>query len=148
MGKSVSWVEADATANPDKKVYLGTQFQGVLDGRDLVTSLEKPQTVYRIRLESPLAEKFGQYVSVWETATIRSGMEEGNNGKPIPEGAIVRFTHMGMKKSMSNKSAKPYHDILIEFYIPNPEFRSAATPPTTAQVEKGETGEDLEGLGF
>lgn len=129
-------------------MFLGKQFQGTLDARDQVDAGGKLQTVYRIQLESDLAAKFGPFVSVWETATIRSGMEEGNNGKPIPVGAVVRFTHMGMKKSMTNKSAKPYHDILVEFYIPREEFRSAEQAPSREQVASGDTGENLDDIGL
>lgn len=148
MGKSVVWTPADQAANPEKKIFVGTQFQGVLDARDHVDSQGKMQTVYRIKLDGEFAQKFGEYVSVWETATIRSGMEEGFKGKPIPLGAIVRFTHKGMKKSMTNKSAKPYHDIQVEYHIPNAQFHSADTAPTAAQVAQGDTGENLDDIGL
>jgi len=121
MGKSVVWTEAEMTANPEKKIYLGKRFTGVLDGRDTWTNGEgKEQIIYRLRMDD------GSYVSVWSTAVIKSAMEEGNGGHPVVEGSKVRFTHMGMKKSPS-KGNKPYHDILVEFAPPSPQFQSAGT---------------------
>lgn len=120
MGKSVAWSEEDLAAAPEKKVYLGKQFQGILDGRDSWKNEEgKEQMIYRILLEN------GEYVSVWQTAMIRAAMEEGFKGSPIPLGCTVRFTHQGMKKSPT-KGRKPYHNVLVEFAKPNPSFSPAA----------------------
>lgn len=133
MGKSVVWSESEMIANPDKKIYLGKTFTGVLDGRDTWTNSEgKEQIIYRIRMDD------GSFVSVWQTAVIRSAMEEGNGGHPVLEGSLVRFTHMGMKKSPS-KGNKPYHDMLVEFAPPSPHFQAAAGKTNVSTVVAAST---------
>lgn len=126
MGKSVVWDEAGQAANPEKKIYLGKVFQGALDGRDVWKDEEgKDHTIYRIRRAD------GTFVSVWSTAVIRTAMEEGCSGKPVPEGSIVRFTHQGQRKSPT-KGRKPYHDVLVEYSLPKPSFETAQKPAAPA----------------
>jgi hypothetical protein len=128
MGKTVVWAQEDAIQNADKRVFLGKQFTGTLDARDTWRNEEgKDQMIYRILLED------GTYVSVWSTAVILSAMEKGFKGNPVPEGAIVRFTHNGMRKSQT-KGRKPYHDVLVEFAIPDPTFQKAAQHEATGRL--------------
>lgn len=139
MGKTVKWSEAEVT-DAAKHVFLGTEWKGIYIGKDSWTNPKgKDIALYKFRLENE------EVVTVWETAMIHDGMEQGDNGAPIPVGAVVQFVHKG-KKQGADKSNNPYHVIEIFFGIPSPAMRSASattTPPSaslTAKTSNPNTG--------
>lgn len=130
MGKTVKWSEAEVT-DAAKHVYLGAEWKGIFIGKDSWTNPKgKDIALYKIRLENE------EVVTVWETAMIHDGMEQGNNGAPIPMGAVVQFVHKG-KKQGADKSNNPYHVVEIFFGIPSPAMKSASAtsiPPAAPSV--------------
>lgn len=141
LGESVCWSEQEAADSNGKKIYLGDVVTGELMGRDSWTNPQgKEIMIYKLKTED------GRLLSVWSTAMIESGMEEGCENGPVPVGSIVRFTHEGMQQGKT-KGTNPYHVIRVEFATPSPAFKQAGGLQSSQVAKKPSMGATMAAKG-
>lgn len=136
LGIAVVWEESAADAN---HLYLGDVVQGELMAIDQDVGPNN-SNVYKIRLDD------GKVVSVWGTTVLDDYMLEGNEGEPIPVGAIVRIECLGKKQGVtgpSKQAGKGYWTFDVQFAIPSPAFKAAAK----AGAVKTSSGEEMASKG-
>lgn len=113
LGVSVSWDPKEARQN---YAYLGEQFTGTYVSVERNVG-ENKSNVYKLNLED------GRLVSLWGSTLIDDKFEKGNDGSPIPEGALVRVTNEGMKDSQ--RGGRTYRVVKVEFHVPATKFKTA-----------------------
>lgn len=89
--------------------------------------------IYKIRKDD------GKIVSVWGTTVLDANFDEGNEGDPIPLGALVRITCEGKKAGKvgpSKQEGKGYWSFIVEFAMPSPSFKKAGNAAAPGELER------------
>lgn len=143
-------VRWEQEGDDSKSIFLGDVVQGEYLSKKTGVGINE-SNIYNIRLDD------GQVVSVWGATVLDSCFEEGDSGKEIPVGSIVRITCLGKKQGKagpSKQAGKGYWAFDVQFAIPSPVFKNVSQGAALAEGgRKAETEnkapfEDGESAGY
>jgi len=148
--KAVKTFSKTIALNPDseaikngKAEYAGPRIVGSLRSRDMVETTNGTNRVYEFDLYANpnddaafgVTPPDGEAVSLWANKVLESKLEEGgDNGDPVPEGAIVSIEFLERRKGKSGFAAtKGYDNYEVGYFLPPANFRKADASQASAQ---------------